>query len=28
MRDAGLHAMTPLPMPANNLMVLAHKPLH
>ncbi|MFD0857569.1 DUF938 domain-containing protein [Roseovarius aquimarinus] len=28
MQAAGLHAMTPLPMPANNLMILAHKPLH
>ena len=27
MRDAGLHPMTPLPMPANNLMILAHHPL-
>ncbi|MFX0547222.1 DUF938 domain-containing protein [Roseovarius sp. S1116L3] len=28
MRDVGLHPMTPLPMPANNLMILAHQPLH
>ncbi|SEL30997.1 Protein of unknown function [Roseovarius nanhaiticus] len=27
MRDAGLHPTTPLPMPANNLMILAHQPL-
>lgn len=27
MTEAGLHAMTPLPMPANNLMILAHHPL-
>ncbi|PVA09515.1 methyltransferase [Pelagivirga sediminicola] len=27
MRDAGLHPLAPLPMPANNLMFLAHQPL-
>lgn len=26
LRDAGLHPLAPLPMPANNLMFLAHKP--